>query len=185
MNYSHAANENIDDLQFDEQDRMELRYEFAKLHKGYYEEISQAYEMGDTELVRRLAHTLKSSAALIHESKLSELSKEIEQKLRNGVMPEIDFLASFRDEFIKVMADIGEKTLIPVKAEELLGEDEARRLLDMTEPMLKAKKVESIDMLEGLRKIFGSEDLCERLEYYEFDEALSELKKLRESLAQQ
>ena len=182
MTSNNDISTDINDREFDEQLKRELRYEFVKAHKDYFEQICKHLDDGDSDTARRLTHTIKSSAGLIHERTLSKLSENLESQIDGGGSPDKHVLVDFEKEFDRVINEIGEKERVSVSDDELLGKDESLQLLDTVEPLIKAQKGESLNMLDSLRKIPGSEEFCENLETYDFDAALSELINLRKTL---
>ncbi|MCL2248248.1 MAG: Hpt domain-containing protein [Oscillospiraceae bacterium] len=182
-NNSDGIFENVDDLEFDEQLKRELRYEFVKVHNNYYEQICENLDKRDFETAQRLTHTIKSSAGLIHELVLAKLSEDLESQIIEGNSPNKDTLIAFKNEFDRVITEIGVKERVLLTACELLGKDESLELLDIVEPLIIRQSGESLKMLDRLRKIPGSEELCENLDAYDFDNAISELMRLREILS--
>jgi len=181
-NNNNSAYENVYDLDFNEQLRHELRYEFVKTHKDYYEQICERLGSGDFKTAWRLTYTIKSSAGLICEPFLAKLSGDLVACIIKGDSPDECTLADFKNELDRVIAEIGVKKRILVSSDQLLGKDESFQLLNRVEPLIVNQNGEFLSMLESLRKIPGSEVLCENLESYNFDKALSELINLRETL---
>jgi len=181
---NYDINETADDFTFDEDDYLaEMRQEYVKEHKNYYIDICAGIETGDIETAARLAHTIKSSAAMIYEPALSEISAILEKLLMQGDIPDANTLKSFGDEFNKVLNNIGEVEQIVINEEDKLGIDESINLLNKVKPLVAEQSLECMDMLETLRRIPGSEEFCEKIRSYEFDEAVEELEKLLNSLA--
>jgi len=171
-----------EDFEFDEQLKRELRYGFVTTHKDYFEQISKSLKNKDFGTARRLTHTIKSSAGLIHEITLAKLSEDLESQIIKGESPDKEVLADFEIEFNRILSEIGEKERVSVSVDELLEKGESLQLLDAVEPLIKSQNGDSLNMLDSIRKIPGSEELCENLETYDFDAALSILVNLRETL---
>jgi CheY-like chemotaxis protein len=68
---------------YDEALRNELTADFVKDNQNTFSEIINALNFNDIKLALRLAHTLKSTAALIGKPSLQEAALAVEEKLRN------------------------------------------------------------------------------------------------------
>jgi len=65
---------------------------------------------------------------------------------------------------------------------EALSDAEAKELLDKMIPLLEQSNPDSLDFVNDLRAIKGSDDMISQLEELDFDLALKSLHELRESL---
>jgi len=61
-----------------------FRESFFKENQTKYEDITKALDTGDIKLAHRLAHTLKSNAALLGKENLRKASAEVEALLKDG-----------------------------------------------------------------------------------------------------
>ena len=80
-----------------------LRPMFVDSQKYAIDDIYQAVENRDIKTAHRLAHTLKSSAWLIYETRLAELAKKAELMLLQGEMPAPGLLAELERELSGVL----------------------------------------------------------------------------------
>ena len=61
---------------------------------GRWSEVTTAWETGDRDGVRRAAHTLKSSSALLGVTGLADLTRQLESLAESAPAPEVDRLVS-------------------------------------------------------------------------------------------
>jgi PAS domain S-box-containing protein len=81
---------------------------FQDDHHGDFEKISRAFESGETELARRVSHTLKSTAALIGAEKLRQAAGALEKSAREAKAAgpgELDELRRALDAVLGEIAD--------------------------------------------------------------------------------
>jgi len=164
----------------------QLRIYFAKSNRDIVEKISQAMDDGDVKLAHRLAHTLKGNAGQIGEVYLREISSDIEGMLRNENIPAARTkmwqleasLAKVLDKLAPLVAEEEEK-----KIDEISDTRQIRRILAAVEPMLKEMNPESMNMLDSIRSIPGSENLALHVEDFDFKRALKELENLKKNFS--
>ena len=177
--------ENTEDTKLQKQ----LKRDFAKDNQTKYEEIITALETGDLTLAHRIAHSLKSNAALIGKSKLQKIAADVETALKSGenlatteqmnllqseLRATLDELSMYLDGTVNV-----HQPAIPT---EPFDAEKARELLNKLEPLLKSGNPESLSYIDGLRAIPGSEELIQQIEDYYFNAAEKLLTELREKL---
>ncbi|MCL2171444.1 MAG: response regulator, partial [Defluviitaleaceae bacterium] len=88
----------------------ELKAIFVKTHKTSISTIHQALDEGDIDTAHRLAHTIKSAAAMIYENALSEAAQKIELVLAKKQQPTHAQLSTLKTELDHVLHSIGEPT---------------------------------------------------------------------------
>jgi len=176
------SSEDIDDFQNNPELVEKLRADFARRYKNAFAEITQAINNGDFKHARLLAHTLKSSAALIHAPALSKSAEHLEHKLTTGKMPIVVNLSSLEEELKRVLEDIGEPepTLPSVTS---FNKDAAFALFDKLEPLLATKNSRCMDLLDELRQIPETAALCRLIEDFDFKIAHNVLIALKSALA--
>ena len=154
-----------------------LQVDFARSHKNTLENISGAINSGDIETAHRLAHTLKGSAGLIHESALAELAGQIEPLLADGKAPDSGQLSALENELARVLKSIGnpEQAAFP----SVLDKDKIKAVFEKIEPLLTSGNVESLNLLGELRMIPETAVLVRQIEEFEFDIALKNLSTLK------
>jgi HPt (histidine-containing phosphotransfer) domain-containing protein len=159
-----------------------LRHDFAKRHKNSFTDTMHAIETGDLETAHRLAHTIKGLAGLIFETPLSDIANEIELVLEKREKPTSIQLNKFEREFNNVLKGIGEIEQPAAYDGEYLGAEEALALFEKLAPLLATNNATCLDMLNDLRKIKGSEEICTSIENFNFKEAAKEAAILTDEL---
>jgi HPt (histidine-containing phosphotransfer) domain-containing protein len=155
----------------------ELKKLFVKNHINTMSTIRQSLE-NDAETAHRLAHTIKSSAAMIFEDTLSEAAKDIELVLAKKEQPTAEQLSALEAELERVLSIIAEPQAITA-VDSPLNPQEALALLDKVEPLLKNRNSTCMELLPDLRRIPDSDLLCTQMENYNFSDALKTLEALR------
>ena len=159
-----------------------LKLRFLKDNRNKFQEIKESLDSKDYIKAHRLAHTLKSSAALIGETQLHDISAEIESLLANGknrtsdshwhnLEEELDFVLSE----LEILDQENEDNL--PKAEK--SAEEVNRLFDRLEYLLTGRNHECLDLLDDIRGIPSTKELVEQIEAYDFKEALQTLAIIR------
>jgi len=155
-----------------------LKLTFYKDNLDKFKEMKDSYNKKDYTDTHRLAHTLKSSAALIGKTQLQNAAAEIEKLLADG--EDNTSARDWRvldDELNYVLTELGtlaqaaEKN--PAKAEKSL--EEISEMLGTLESMLKSRSNECLKMLDDIRAVPGTEKLVAQIEGYDFKEALQTL----------
>jgi signal transduction histidine kinase/CheY-like chemotaxis protein len=144
--------------------QQKLRADFASGHKNTFAELMHAINTNDTETARRLAHNLKSVAALINENNLSEAASLVENS------PTEENLSALENEFTRVHENIGVKIHLNEKTQKLF-----KKLSDL----LETRNADCLDLLGELRSIPETMVLVKQIESYNFADALKTLKILR------
>jgi HPt (histidine-containing phosphotransfer) domain-containing protein len=159
-----------------------LRVDFLRTHKNTVEEITNALNAGDTNTAHRLAHTLKSVAGLIHEDALLKAAECMEIILAEGNTPTAKDLSVLQTEFTRVIASLSENRTSSENVVAEISTDEAIALLNQVAPLLDSKNVACVGMLNELRKIPGANELCRKIEDFDFSMAAAELTELKSKL---
>ena len=100
----------MDDFQNSPDTLKVLRSMFLDTQKNTAVNIRHALEGKDTKTAHRLAHTLKSSANLIHESQLAQFAEQAELSLAQGDIPKPELLVKLEKELSRVLEGIGPDT---------------------------------------------------------------------------
>jgi len=116
---------------------------------------------------------------MLYEGALMKAANEIEQVLAARNNPTSAQLATLESELNQVLANIGETQVLSFDEVEYVSTEEALTLLENTAPLLANRNVESLKMLDELRRIPQSELLCSQIEDYDFDTALKTLGDLK------
>jgi len=166
----------------------QLKIDFVRDNRESYEEIEAALITGDISLAYRLAHSLKSSAAMIGAQGLQKIADDVEASLKDGknrtTTGQMETLRSLLfstlTELEPYLESIGEEKHETETADFDLKK--ARELIDTLEPLLKNGNTECLDFVDGLRAIPGSGELIQQIEDFYFCEASELLKKLKDEL---
>ena len=163
----------------------DLKIHFAKSNQKTCSEIRNAIDANDLKLAHRLAHTLKSNAGQIGAERLRKMAAELETMLVKETKPfdtkKIDALetelTSVLDELAPLLAVANSRNKF-----EFADAEKTREILEKLEAMLKNKNPVSMNMLDEVRTIPGSEELARLVEDFEFKEAATALLRLKESV---
>jgi CheY-like chemotaxis protein len=175
-------------IEDDEKYQRDLKILFARTNPGKYEEIEKALEEGDIRQANRLAHSLKTNAGQIGEGTLQGAASEVEQALKEGK----NLLTE--EQLTKLKTELG---IVLERLEPLLKEAEAQAegrevpalepekikgLLEKLEPLLLEGNIESMDYIDELRGVAGSEELIRQIENFDFKPAVSTFAELKKTL---
>jgi CheY-like chemotaxis protein len=168
----------------DEELRRRLIAVFVKNNGSKYAEVTDALDKGDIKLAHRLAHTLKSNAAMLEKTALQKAAADIESLLADGenrvTQAHLTALETELKAALEELAPLVQSSSPAAVQAEALETDQRRRLIEELEPRLEEGSPESLNHLDELRRIPGSEELIRQMESFEFDsarESLAELKK--------
>jgi HPt (histidine-containing phosphotransfer) domain-containing protein len=174
--------------QKDEELEQKLINSFVKSHENKFSQIKIAIEAGDIKTAHRLAHTLKSNAGQLKKTRLRNIAGEIEKHLAENLAGKIiritpQQLDALDAELAAVLAEllplVNESAAVAFLADGMLTAAEALKLLDELEPLLKGKDVGSLEYIDKLRQMEGSEYMIKQIEDFDFKEALETLKQLK------
>jgi|GEM_PF-5298370 len=158
-----------------------LKQEFLRLYAAFADELHAALAQNDPAATRRLVHTLRGSAGLIHETTLQKLAAQAEADVLNN-LPATQWLPPLLAETARVLAHLAEtvpkqkNTAPPPPQDELLG------LLDELEKLLAANNSGALKFVDTLAFLPNSETVCNQINDFEFEAALAGLQLLRASL---
>jgi CheY-like chemotaxis protein len=160
----------------DEELDMQLMIDFVKDNQTTMDTIYKAIDRDDTKLAHRIAHTLKSTAALIHKPSLQKAADELEQVLKDGKNQSTgEVMGRLEREFKAVLDELKpllEKKKVPVQVS-FLDSKSVLQLFDRLEPLLKSGNPECIRMIDELRAVHGTGELIEQIEDFNFKLAVT------------
>jgi HPt (histidine-containing phosphotransfer) domain-containing protein len=174
-----------------EQDKADLylqkRFQgnFLKDNRTIIEQIAAAQEKGDTVLAHRLAHTLKSNAALIGKTGLQKTAADAEQTLKAGKPLTRQQMSLLKNELDTVLEELASmKALLQVTPRNIEASDKNQILaaLERLEIMLKNRDPECMVFLDTIRAIPETEELVRQVENFDFKPALITISTLKEKL---
>jgi HPt (histidine-containing phosphotransfer) domain-containing protein len=156
-----------------------LQKAFITNHRNAAAQISQSLSTNDPETAHRTAHTLKSSAMLIHETHLAKLAGDIEDTLRDKKSLENSALPALEAELTRVLESI--KTPENQPSENPPPEN-LTELFDKLEPLIKSRNPDTQELLGELNAIPQAAILAKQIEDYDFAPAAKSLEALRKLL---
>jgi CheY-like chemotaxis protein len=160
----------------DEELDLQLMIDFVKDNQTTLDKINRAIYKDDIKLAHLLAHTLKSTAALIHKPGLQKAAAELEQALKDGKNQSTgEGMGRLKSELNAVLDELKpllEKKKVPVQIP-FLDSKSVLQLFDRLEPMLKSGNPECIRMIDELRAVQGTGELIEQIEDFIFKLAVT------------
>jgi len=172
-----ARQNDIDSFLSDESVMEKLRVDFVGSHKDSFLSITNALNSGDIETAHRVAHTIKSSAALIDENALSLIAKDAEDSLRDEKTLSDAQLSDFEKELTRVLKNI---TLPePIDSFGDMERNEINELLGKLEPLLQSQNADSLKYIDELRKIPEAAVLVKQMDDFDFELAAKSMEALK------
>jgi HPt (histidine-containing phosphotransfer) domain-containing protein len=172
--------------------QQQLITDFVRDNQNKYNELINAIDTGDLTQAHRIAHTLKSEAGLIGRTQLHKSAATVEGALKNGAnLTTEEQLHTLRRELhaaIDEMAAYSDKAVVVQQVrhhKETVGGFDAPRLfalINKLEPMLWSGNPESLDLIDEISLIPGSEELIRQMEDFYFSTAADLLKGIKERL---
>jgi PAS domain S-box-containing protein len=179
----------------------ELLRDFASTHRQDIQKLQTAMDTGNLKAARLIAHTLKSSSALIGAKQLSAAALVAETHLSGGRILSDKDMDKLKTEFGYVTIRLGEMLAeqplegsggAPRADEDPQAENapDRTRILALTEklmPLLKSSSTAAFDLKDDIRKVLASEGedckkLLELIDDFGFEEAAMVLEKIMEKL---
>ena len=167
----------------------ELKTYFVKSCQTRFDEIKNAVTDGDINLAHRIAHTLKSNAALIGKTVLQQAAAEVEAALKDGENRATETqMNALRTELSAVLDELSpylEERENPERSGASaagLEADKANEVLEKLLPLLESGNVECLNMINTLRTIPGSAGLIAQMEDFNFRTAAEMLVELSTKL---
>ena len=176
----------------EEEHRIELITAFVKGNQTTCKDINDALDGGDIKLAHRLAHTLKGVAGIIGMTALAEAALAVEQALSQGRLDSISDPARMLEIELNVALD--ELTPIAEKhagkagknsVQKTLDREGALRFLDTLDSLLESDNFDSLNFVNGLSAIPGTEVLAGQVENMKFKQARETLAAVRQRIDQQ
>ena len=178
-----------DEYAEEEDHRIELITAFVKGNQTTFKDINNALESGDIKLAHRLAHTLKSVAGIVGMKSLSQAAMAVEQTLATGKTELLseqmstleDELKTALEELTPIMNDhIGkvhrEKSGVPYNRRNAL------KLLENLDSLLEADSFDSLNLVDDISIIPGTEQLVSQVENMKFKQARETLALVKQQL---
>ena len=186
LNYLNPLNYSTIDISTqeaeDEKLLKTLQHEFVKSNQTTFNEIITAISNNEIELAHRITHTIKSSAANINEVKLQESAAAAESMLKNKENRLKEGQLEILEKELKIVLRkyahmLTQKT--PKITQKMIDKTKKRELLQKLEVMLTVQDMECMNLLDEIRTIAGTEELIEKIENFDFEQALLVLNEIR------
>jgi len=175
-------------IEDDEKFQKDLKLIFVRTNRGKYEEIEKTLEEGDIKQANRLAHSLKTNAGQIGKVSLQQAAAEVEQRLKEGKkLVTGEQLKKLETELKMVLEEL-EPLLEEAAAQteekqgSALEPEKVKELLEKLEPLLNEGNLRSLDYIDDLRAVAGSEELIRQIEDFNFEPAIAAFAELKKSL---
>jgi len=172
--------ENKDADEFENKLQEKLFVNFIRRNETIYNEITEAINANNFKLAHRLTHSLKGNAGQIGKTKLAEVSRSVELLLKEKNVPPAEMMSLLELNLLTVLDEL--KPFL--KEEDVnnafppLSDEEAKDLFSKLEPLLAGKNIDSLQLIAGLKRISGTEELVRQIEDYEFGAAFKTLRGL-------
>jgi len=158
---------------------------FVKSNQEMYSSICDAIETGNTVLAHRLAHTLKSNAGQIGETRLQKAAEAMDMALRGGTnnsSPEqLQALEKELKSTLEKLAPLMSK--VPkINTTDTTDTAVIIKLLNKLEPMLRNFNGDCIELLDEIICIPQMENLAQYIEVFNFKDALTEIEMIKEKM---
>jgi len=166
----------------DEMFLKQLSLNFVKDNQNTYASIKKAVEDGEITKAHRIAHSLKSNAGQIGKSQLQAVAAVTESMLVNNenrlVKEQMDILEVELNTVLDELAPLLYEFDI-LNEEKISDTEKIREIFDKLEPLLRTKNPDCENLLDDIYKIFGAEELAQKIEKFKFKQALDELGRLK------
>jgi len=174
----------------EEEKRMDMISAFIKYNQTTMEEINKALAAGDKQLAHRLVHTLKGVAGMIGMTTLANASFSIEHSLTEGnteffgeKITTLEYeLNSALNELTYTANEYYTKKSHKKNSGEILDNNDVLNLLKTLDSLLETCSFDSLNLLDDLRNISGTEILVEQVENIKFKQARETLAEIRQNM---
>jgi HPt (histidine-containing phosphotransfer) domain-containing protein len=163
-----------------------LQILFVKNNREKYNDIIKALQEKDIKLAHRLVHDLRSNAGQLGRISLQQAAADMEQQLRTGeslvTEEQMRILNLELSTFLNELSPLLDEDASNKEAylEPILRPEDVQELFEKLEPLLRSGNPESLDLIDDLRAITGSEMLIQQIEDFEFEAAHSTFAELKE-----
>ena len=166
----------------------EIELLFVRTNQGKYEEIEKALKEGNISLANRLAHSLKTNAGQIERHSLQQAAAKVEQQLKDGKnLATAEQMKELETELKKVLEELRpllEEAAAQAEEGEVsdLEPEKIKELFEKLEPLLEGMNSESLEYINDLRAVAGSERLRQQIEDFDFKSAVATFAELKKAL---
>jgi len=189
LRYIVPASTNTQKTEESDDDKLhkQLLTSFVKGNRTTFKDITEAIENNDIKLAHRLAHTLKSTAALIGKTSLQKAAADIESALceEKNECTKI-MIDELRTQLSAVLSELEEQHEKEEAAQQTsvkaLSREETVDLISKLEPLLKSGNSKCLDFVDALKGVKQSEKLIEQMEDFDFMPAFNTLEEMKRGL---
>ncbi|MCL2214319.1 MAG: ATP-binding protein [Treponema sp.] len=173
----------------EEEQNMELITAFIKSNQSTISDIKTAVNTGDIKLAHRLAHTLKGVAGLVGRIELADAAQIVEHSLSADKTESIGEkiknleieLNTAISEFMPIMDNYMGK-VVEKQTEDFYEKEKSLELLENLDSYLESDSIDSLDFINDLRMIPGTEQLASQVENMKFKQARETLKEIKRKI---
>ncbi|MCL2761944.1 MAG: ATP-binding protein [Treponema sp.] len=194
------------DIAEEEDQRIEMIAAFVKSNQTTIKDINDAIKAGNIKLAHRLAHTLKGVAGIVGKTMLIEAAWTVEQYLSAGKTEFLsDQMSALESALNAALADLTplvenytskvaaqrtaavlwtaeEQETAPESASESFHREDALKLLESLDLLLKADSFDSLNFVKYLNAIPGMEQLADQVDNLKFRQARETLTAIRQNI---
>jgi signal transduction histidine kinase len=180
---SVAAADEVSQDQADLYLQKRFQINFLKDNQTIIDEMTGTLKAEDIVLARRLAHTLKSNAALIGKTGLQKTAADAEQALKERKQLTREMMSLLKNELDTVLEELSLLQAPPVETSGMqFDKEQILAALDRLETMLKNRDPECMAFLDTVRAMPYTEQLVRQVENFDFKPALVTIFELKEKL---
>ena len=185
-----AINADAGTIESDMAFQKKLQIIFIKNNREKFGEITSAIKENDIKTAHRIAHTLKSNAAQIGKTVLQKAAEAVENQLKDGMnrVTEIQMscLEAELNMVLRELSPLLDQQEKPAAEIKLINSDQAAKLLEKLEPLVKCGNPDSTACIDEIRSIPVDKELKEKLinqiEDYEFESAALTIAEIRKRM---
>ncbi|MCL2690363.1 MAG: ATP-binding protein, partial [Chitinispirillia bacterium] len=149
---------------------------FVKENLETFKNITDSLNSGDIKTAHRIAHTLKSSAGYLGKKELQAVAASLEASFKDGAANhKPEELAVLEKELSAALSEfdpVVKKYEISKPKAGKIEIDKIDQIFPKLEPLLISGSFDALVFADELRGMEGMEELVEKIEDYDFDEAL-------------
>ena len=173
-----------------------LKLNFLKNNQDLFKQFENAVNTNDTELAKRIAHTLKSNAAQIGEATLNGIARRLENEFavakaenaartaKNVISPQdlIALEAELRNVLDRLANELAPTLSKPEPAAEKPSAAKIQVMISRLETLLKNCDGNCENMIDEIRTVPGMTEIAELIEDFELEAAYSAVKAFKKTI---
>jgi len=157
---------------------------FVKENLHTFEDIIASINRGDIKTAHRIAHTLKSSAGFLGKKDLQDAAYSLEDALKDETADhtpmQLRVLEVELDKALREFMPLYEQAQSMRPDNVQIDSETLAAILSELEPLLVKGDFGAVDYITRLQGVAGMEELTQRIDDYDFEGALMELRTLRQ-----